>query len=134
MTEVQRRKRLKWAHEHKSWTQDQWNRVLFSDESNFSIRNHSGLQFVRRRKGEAFKPWCITPTVKRPTSVMVWGCMAASGVGRIDFVLGMMNGEKYITTLQRKMLPSASSLFSEGSTNWWFQDNNAPCQRKCNSG
>ena len=55
--------------------------------------------------------------------------MAASGVGRIDFVLGMMNGEKYITTLQKKMLPSASSLFGEGSTNWWFQDNNAPCHR-----
>ena len=50
VTEVQRRKRLKWAHEHNSWTQDQWNRVLFSDESNFSIRNHSGLQFVRREK------------------------------------------------------------------------------------
>ena len=27
------------------------------------------------------------------------------------------------------MLPSASSLFGEGSTNWWFQDDNASCHQ-----
>ena len=55
--------------------------------------------------------------------------MAASGVGCIGFVLCMMNSEKYITTLQRKMLLSASSLFGEGSKNWWFQDDNVPCHQ-----
>lgn len=129
LTEKQRRNRLKWAREHKSWSVDQWKRVLFSDESTFSVTNHSGLQYVRRRPGEAFKPWCITPTVKHPTSVMVWGCMAASGVGRLDFVIGMMNGEKYIKTMHDKMLPSARTLFGEGATDWWFQDDNAPCHR-----
>ena len=129
VTEKQRRNRLKWAQQYKTWTVDQWKRVLFSDESTFSVTNHSGLQYVRRRQGEAFKPWCITPTVKHPASVMVWGCMAASGVGRLDFVLGMMNGEKYIKTMQTKMLPSARALFGETSTDWWYQDDNAPCHR-----
>ena len=55
--------------------------------------------------------------------------MAASGVGRLDFVIGMMNGEKYIKTMHDKMLPSARTLFGEGATDWWFQDDNAPCHR-----
>ena len=58
---------------------------------------------------------------------MVWGCMAANGVGRLEVVSGMMNGTKYIDVLERKMLPSARSLFSDNQ--WIFQDDNAPCHR-----
>ncbi|GFU92045.1 transposable element Tcb2 transposase [Trichonephila clavipes] len=33
-----RRHHLQWCREHKNWTTDQWNRVLFTDESRFSIQ------------------------------------------------------------------------------------------------
>lgn len=111
------------------WTKAQWHRVLFSDESTFSIQNHAGNHFVRRRPGEEYKPYCILPAVKHPTSVMVWGCMSASGVGRLEVCSGMMNATKYVDVLQRKMLPSAAVLFPEERLPWYFQDDNAPCHR-----
>ena len=51
--------------------------------------------------------------------------MAASGIGRLKLVSGMMNGTKYIDVLENQMLPSARSLFSDDD--WIFQDDNAPC-------
>lgn len=42
ITEKQRLKRLAWAKEHKSWSVEQWSRVIFSDESTFTLNQHSG--------------------------------------------------------------------------------------------
>ena len=104
---------------------EQWKMVLvFSDESTFTISNHAGNQFVRRRPGEEFKPCCTVPTIKHPTAVMVWGCMAATGVGRLEVVEGMMNAAKYREMLERKLVRSAQDMF-EGD--WVFQQDNAPC-------
>lgn len=38
--------------------------------------------------------------VKYPASIMVWGCMSASGVGKLHFVEGFVNTEKYIDTMR----------------------------------
>ncbi len=126
LSEKQRKARLAWAKTHRSWTAEQWAKVLFSDESTFTLQNHAGNNFVRRRPGEEFNPQCILPTVKHPMSVMVWGCMSAAGVGRLKVVEGMMNANKYIEVLTGVMLPSAREMFTG---NWTFQDDNAPCHR-----
>ena len=55
---------------------------------------------------------------------MVCCCMAANDMGWLELISGMMNGTKYINVLVKKMLPSASSWFSDD--NWIFQDDNAP--------
>ena len=77
---AQRRKRLVWAKEHREWTEEQWKKVLWSDESKI---NYDGIQFVWWRSGEANKVQCLLPTVKRGESVMVWGCMCYNGTGRL---------------------------------------------------
>ena len=70
----QERKRLAWARRHKKWTQRQWNRVLWSDESSFQLFATPGNVRVRRRPGEEWSKDCIVPTVKHGSgSVMVWG-------------------------------------------------------------
>ena len=38
-------------------------------------------------------------SVKHPTKVTIWGCMAASGIGRLHILQGMVNGPKYIDIL-----------------------------------
>ncbi|GFX81203.1 transposable element Tcb2 transposase [Trichonephila clavipes] len=43
-----RRHRLHWCREHKNWTTDQWDRVLFTDESRFSIRSDSQRVLIWR--------------------------------------------------------------------------------------
>ena len=58
-------KRLKFAKEHIDWTHEQWDRVLFSDESKFELFGCKRRVFVRRMPNERFKKYCIAGTVKR---------------------------------------------------------------------
>ena len=127
LTEKQRKRRLEWARAHVKWPVEKWRKVLFSDESTFTVNNHAGNNYVRRRPNEEYRPYCISPTIKYPQSIMVWSCMTAHGIGRLEIVSGMMNAMKYIDVLENKMLPSARSLFSDND--WIFQDDNAPCHR-----
>lgn len=124
LTERHRKARLEWAKTHRAWSVEQWKSVLFSDESNFTIQNHNGNNWVRRRPGEEFLPECTLPTIKHPTPVMIWGCFAASGPGRLHVCEGMMNAKKYIEVLEKVMMPSGNELFPG---RWTFQQDNAPC-------
>ena len=74
--------------------------MIFSDESTFTIQNHAGNHFVRRRPYEVFSPQCILPTIKHPTSVMIWGCMTSHGIGRLHTCDGVMNATKYADALK----------------------------------
>jgi len=122
----QRKKRLAWAKKFAKWDEKRWESVLFSDESTFCILGNHGSSYVRRFPGEEFKPECLDLSVKHPTKIMVWGCMAASGVGRLHIVDGMVNAKKYVEILNKCMLPSANHLFPG---DYIFQDDNAPCHR-----
>ena len=63
-------------------------------------------------------------TVKhRGGNVMVWGCMAAKGVGQLSFIDGIMNAELYEEILSHKMLPSATQLLGR---RFIFQHDNDP--------
>lgn len=126
LTAVQRKTRVAWARKYSSWTPAMWSKVLFSDESTFCILGNQSNAFVRRFKGENLKPECMNMSVKYPTKIMVWGCMASSGLGRFHIIEGMMNAVKYIKVLQDVMIPSAQTLFMG---EYCFQDDNAPCHR-----
>lgn len=127
LTNFQRRRRLDWAKEHRFWTVEQWRKVIFSDESHFCLFGGQSSQFVRRFKGEQFRPECLNVSVKHPLKVMIWSCISAAGAGRLHIVPGMMNAQEYIKTLDTRMLPSAKEMFPDGD--FIFQDDNAPCHR-----
>ena len=70
---VNKQTRLQFAQEHVDWTIDQWQSVLWTDESKFELFGSHRRQYVRRKVNERFKPDCIVPTVKHGGgSVMVW--------------------------------------------------------------
>ena len=89
------------------WTTADWEKVLLSDDSTLCILGNHGKTFVRRFPHEEYKPECLSESVNHPTKVMVWGCMAASRVGRLHIVDGMVNAEKFIGILEKRMPPSA---------------------------
>ncbi|GFT69495.1 transposable element Tcb1 transposase [Trichonephila clavipes] len=127
LTKFQRKRRLTWAREYSLWTIKYWEKVIFSDESQFWISGNQSSAYVRRRTHEEFSPQCLKPTVKCPTKVMVWDCMSSHGVGRLHIVSGTVKAIDYIEILQNKLLPTARDLFQNQS--WIFQDDNAPCHR-----
>ena len=55
--------------------------------------------YVRRRVGERWKNECLR-------SVLVWGCIYASGVGDIVRIDGIMNAGKYRQVLIHHAIPS----------------------------
>lgn len=55
-----RQARVRWALKHKDWV-NQWNKVVWSDESPAQIYQSTGRTFVRRRKGERYKERDISP-------------------------------------------------------------------------
>ncbi|GFX07289.1 transposable element Tcb1 transposase [Trichonephila clavipes] len=130
LTEFQRKRQLTWAREHSLWTIKDWEKIIFSDESQFCISGNQSSAYVRRRTHEKFSPQCLKPIIKYPTKVMIWGCMSSHGVGRLHIVSGTVKAMDYIKILQNKLLPTARDLFTSfGNQSWIFQDDNAPCHR-----
>jgi biotin operon repressor len=120
---LQKRRRLIWARAHIGWSQTQWKRVLWSDESSFQIIYGNNRRKVLRTKDEKNNPVCYRRAVQKPASVMVWGCMSATGVGRLHFCKGTVNAVEYIRILETNMLPSRRELFRRCPS--LFQQDNA---------
>ena len=65
--------RVSWCEKYKEKTIQDWNQVIFSDESSVEIGKQSRQIRVWRHTGERFNTECLTPTFKSGRkSVMVW--------------------------------------------------------------
>lgn len=120
--------RLNWGINFKTWTSDDWRKVMFSDESKFNIFSSDGSPYVRRRPNERFEESCTLKTVKHPASVMVWGCFSYFGIGKMNFIEGPVNAEKYKKILEESLIPSMNSHLTH-CRDFIFQDDSAPCHR-----
>ncbi|GFU53553.1 transposable element Tc1 transposase [Trichonephila clavipes] len=56
--------RRQWYRTHRQWTPQQWQQVIWSDESKFTLFQTTGRVYVWRTPKEAFAPECIVSTVK----------------------------------------------------------------------
>ena len=66
------RNKKKWCLSHKAWTIEQWKRVIWSDESSFTLFPTSGRIYVWRTPSQAYNTDCLLPRVKHDGgSVMV---------------------------------------------------------------
>ena len=100
-----------------------WKKVLWSDESKFNSKKSDGAQSVWRKRGEAFNLSCTRGTIKHGGgSVMLWGCMAWNGVGKLEFIDETMNADLYNNILKRNLKSSAKSLRLGNS--FLFQEDN----------
>uniref|UniRef100_A0A8C6XBH6 Tc1-like transposase DDE domain-containing protein n=1 Tax=Naja naja TaxID=35670 RepID=A0A8C6XBH6_NAJNA len=126
LTDVHHSRRCAWAKKFAKWTNEQWAKVIFSDENNFYLTGNQCNKYVRRFPAEEFRPYCLNLSVKHPLHVMIWGCITASGIGRMQIVQGIMNSKQYVEVLEKTMLPSAQQLIGK---DFYFQDDNAPCHR-----
>ncbi len=98
---------LEFARAHADKDEDYWDSILWSDETKINVFETDGFKTVWRRKGEEYKEKCMVPTVKHGgSSVLMWGCMSAAGVGELHSIDGIMNSQMYCSILKEKMLPS----------------------------
>jgi transposase len=123
VSESNRKKRLGWCRMRKDWNEE-WNKIIFSDESRFELFNNDSHNWVWRKVDEKYKKECLKPTVKKSIGIMVWGCFHKDGIGPLVIVEGNINGVKYRELLEEHLLPFYNALNHE---DYLFQDDNAPC-------
>jgi len=124
VTEANRIKRLNWAKERKLWI-NEWDSVVWSDESKFELFRGNGRRLVWRRPHEKYDIECLIPTVKSGRQgVMVWGCFSKNNLGPLVKLEGKITATVYMNVLENYLLPFINNL--DDQENFIFQEDNAP--------
>uniref|UniRef100_A0A673VRF4 Transposase Tc1-like domain-containing protein n=1 Tax=Salmo trutta TaxID=8032 RepID=A0A673VRF4_SALTR len=101
---------LKFANELLNDSEDNWVKVLWSDETKMEL---FGINSTRRvwRRNAAYDPKNTIPTVKHGGgNIMLWGCFSAKGTGHLHRIKGTMDGAMYRQILGENLLPSPRAL------------------------
>lgn len=89
--------RLQFATEHLNWNLQQWQNVLFTDESRFCLHSPDGRKRVWRRAGERFAECTFSPRLSHGGgSVMVWGGITREARTDLVVVAGSLTAHRYI--------------------------------------
>uniref|UniRef100_A0A8C4TAM0 Transposase n=1 Tax=Erpetoichthys calabaricus TaxID=27687 RepID=A0A8C4TAM0_ERPCA len=110
--------RLKFAREHLDDPEEDWENVIWSDETKIELFGKNSTRRVWRRKN-------TISTVKHGGgNIRLWGCFSAKGPGRLIRVKERMNVAMYRQILSENLLPSARALKMKHG--WVFQRDNDP--------
>lgn len=122
-------RRLSFAKQHQQKDAKFWDLVVWSDESKFNVFGNDGRPYVRRPPLTELSPRYTKKTVKHGgSSVMVWGCFNASGVGPIVKIDGKMTGVMYKDIIAEHL---DGDYADDLPLAWIFQQDNDPkhCSR-----
>ena len=80
LTTAQKAKRMKFCREVKNWTDDDWSKVLFSDESSFDVCGPAATRYTWKKPGDVDQPHNLRRTSKFGGGrVKVWACFGFLG-------------------------------------------------------
>ena len=96
LTKKNTKARLIFGKKHLDHSEDFWDKILWTDESKVELFGRQGSGYIWRKANTAFHNKNIIPIVKHGGgSVMVWGCFAASGPGRLAIIDGIIHSALY---------------------------------------
>ena len=88
--------RLAWCRRHLRYTNRDWQRVLFTDESRFLLDSYDGRIRVCRGAGERFNNGCVIERRQMGGgSVMIWGGITTRARTPLVFIEGNLSGQRY---------------------------------------
>ncbi|GFW67432.1 transposable element Tcb2 transposase [Trichonephila clavipes] len=123
-----RRRRSLWCREHRNWRDNEWGRVLFTDESRFSLSSDSHRILIWRERGSRNHPSNIIERDRYGgRGVLVWGgIMLGCRTDLHIFDAGSINGTRYCNEI---LLPYVRLFRGAMGLQFLFMDDNAPCHR-----
>ncbi|GFV77582.1 transposable element Tcb2 transposase [Trichonephila clavipes] len=126
LTPALRRRRSLWCREHRNWRDNEWGRVLFTDESRFSWSSDSHRILIWREQGSRNHPSNIIERERYGgRGVLVWGgIMLGSRTDLHIFDAGSVNGTRYCNDI---LLPYVRLFRGSMGLQFLFMDDNAPC-------
>ncbi|KAK6296749.1 hypothetical protein J4Q44_G00328910 [Coregonus suidteri] len=117
--------RLKFANDHLDDPEEEWEKVMWSDETKIELFGLNSTRRVWRKKKDEYNPKNTIPTVKHGGgNIILWGCFSAKGTGRMHRIEGRMDGAMYREILANNLLPSVRAL--KMGRGWVFQHDNDP--------
>uniref|UniRef100_A0A8C5MCY2 Transposase n=1 Tax=Leptobrachium leishanense TaxID=445787 RepID=A0A8C5MCY2_9ANUR len=106
-----KKSRLQYAKSHVDKPQKFWDSVLWTDETKLELFGLMDQRYVWRRKNKAYEEKNTLPTVKHGGgSIMLWGCFASAGTGKLQRVQGTMNSLQYQEILDDNVMQSVTNL------------------------
>ena len=112
--------RRHWCTLHLRWQRVQWGRVMFTDESRFSIQFNDGRVRVYRRPGQRFAGVNVRQRHRfGGGSVMVWGGMSIHH--RTPIYVGNLTGIRYLNEIIRSLVLPGLQQIGGGAV---LQDDN----------
>ncbi|GFY18668.1 transposable element Tcb2 transposase [Trichonephila clavipes] len=128
LTPAHRRRRSLWCREHRNRRDNEWGRVLFTDESRFSLSSDSHRILIWRDRGSRNHPSNIIERDKYGgRGVLVWGgIMLGSRTDLHIFDAGSVNGTRYCNEI---LLPHVRLFRGAMGLQFLFMDDNALCHR-----
>ena len=123
LTRTHRAARLAWARRHLAWTRQQWSRVIFSDESRYTLSFNDGRIRVWRRPGERFLDATVLEHDRHGGgSLMVWGGFSLHHRTPLHRVEGNLSGIAYMDDNLHPIAIPALQAVGPGAI---LQDDNA---------
>ena len=120
--------RLEFAEEHKNKQVGYWDRVIWSDESNFVYMGTGGKIRIWKKKNENIIPNEFDTAKKfGKFSIGVWGCFDGHGHRALTIYEGRVNTASYIKILQENLIPITKHIV--GGHRPIFQQDNAPAHK-----
>ncbi|GFU17936.1 transposable element Tcb1 transposase [Trichonephila clavipes] len=124
LTPAHRRRRSLWCREHRNRRDNEWGRVLFTDESRFSLSSDSHRILIWRERGSRNHPSNIIERDRYGgRGVLVWGgIMLGSRTDLHIFDAGSVNGTRYCNEI---LLPYVCRFRGAMGLQFLFMDDNA---------
>lgn len=122
LTVRHRMNRKDWCKDRIALTADYWHKILWSDESRFSLEFADGRIRVRRMRNERFSECCLMERYRNGRgSLMVWGGLWYNGLTPLIRITGNLNAQRYCEeVLQTIVVPTTQDH------DLTFQQDNAP--------
>uniref|UniRef100_A0AAZ3QRG6 Transposase n=1 Tax=Oncorhynchus tshawytscha TaxID=74940 RepID=A0AAZ3QRG6_ONCTS len=115
--------RLKFANDHLDDPEEEWEKVIWSDETKIELFGLNATRCVWRKKKDEYNTKNTIPTVKHGGgNIVLCGCFSAKETGRLHRSEGRMDGAMYREILANNLLPSVRAL--KMGRGWFFQHDN----------
>lgn len=114
--------RLAFANQYADWTEGDWSRMFFSDETSFYLGQH-GRVYVQRPVGKALDSKYTYKEDPLKGKVSLWACICGDGLGHAELFAGSLDSTQHRDILRHSLVPALKQFFPEGP--WYFQQDNA---------
>lgn len=120
------KERLEFAKSHLDWTADDWERVIFSDETKINRFNSDGRTWFWSRDPNSLNDHSVQQTVKHGGGgIMLWGCMTSNGVGYACKIDNILDQHLYKDILQDDLMKTIE-FYDLDPSKIIFQHDNDP--------